>query len=178
MTDRPNETHPLPGPRTPAIRILLYAAPLAFMVLVVASIVAAGAVAGEAAERKDAFVRRAEEHVAHSILGGQGAARILVDRARSARASLTDVLLAPGASIPPRTESEQDTFLYVVQGVAKVTVEGRQRAARKGDAVHIPAGQRYTILSAGKFEPLRMVLFHVGPGPEQRFADGEPVPLD
>ncbi|RMG14232.1 MAG: cupin domain-containing protein [Deltaproteobacteria bacterium] len=177
----PGSEAPLPGapaPGTPPIRILLYVAPLAFLGMVVAAIVAAGAIAGETAERKDAFVRRAEDFVAHSILGGQGAARILVDKSRSDRASLTDLLLAPGASIPPRTESEQDTLFYVIRGVAKVTVDGRQRAARPGDAVHIPAGKRYSVLSAGRFEPLRLVLVHVGPGPEQRFTDGAPTAME
>lgn len=115
----------------------------------------------------------------HLIADGRGTARLLLTPATGATAaSLTELTLAPGAQVPEHVHETSTEILYVQQGTAEFSVDGKTFKAAQGDAVYIPAGSKHSAKVTGRLQPLRAVQVYVGPGPEQRFTKGARVAAD
>jgi quercetin dioxygenase-like cupin family protein len=110
----------------------------------------------------------------HRIVAGKGTARLLLNAATGASAAaLTHLTFAAGAEVPEHVHAESAELLYVEEGVLEMTIAGRPATARGGDAVYIPAGTPHATRAT---RATRAVQLYVGPGPEQRFRQGERVP--
>jgi mannose-6-phosphate isomerase-like protein (cupin superfamily) len=62
-------------------------------------------------------------------------------------------------------------ILYIEEGAAEMTVDGKKLRVEKGDAVYIPAGAKHSAQVVSQ-ETFRAVQVYAGPGPEQRFTQG------
>ncbi len=110
------------------------------------------------------------------ISQGKGTAILLVNEETGARAASLGVLeLQAGAGVPEHIHEHSVEMLYVEEGGAEMTVEGQVLPVRAGDAVYIPAGIRHSARIPEGAPRFRAVQVYVGPGPEQRFRQGEPV---
>lgn len=115
----------------------------------------------------------------HLIAGGKGTAKVLLDASTGANAAaLTLLTLTPGAEVPEHVHDGSTEILYVEDGTVEMTIAGQRYTAGPGDVVHIPAGVKHAARVSGRFQPLRAVQVYVGPGPEQRFRQGEKVAGD
>jgi putative monooxygenase len=118
----------------------------------------------------------AAEAPAFRIAQGRGTATLLLEASTGARAASLGVLeLQGGASVPEHVHPDSVEMLYVEQGEAEMTVEGQVLPVRAGDAVYIPAGTRHSARLPEGAPDFRAVQVYVGPGPEQRFRQGEPL---
>ncbi|HEX8439322.1 cupin domain-containing protein [Archangium sp.] len=110
------------------------------------------------------------------ISQGKGTAILLVNEETGARAASLGVLeLQGGAGVPEHIHEHSVEMLYVEEGGAEMTIEGQVLPVRAGDAVYIPAGTRHAARIPEGTARFRAVQVYVGPGPEQRFRQGEPV---
>ncbi|WP_309893731.1 cupin domain-containing protein [Archangium sp.] len=110
------------------------------------------------------------------ISQGKGTAILLVNEETGARAASLGVLeLEAGAGVPEHIHENSVEMLYVEEGTAEMTVEGKVVAVRSGDAVYIPARVRHSARIPEGAPRFRAVQVYVGPGPEQRFRQGVPV---
>jgi len=110
------------------------------------------------------------------IAQGKGTAVLLVNEETGARAASMGVLeLDAGAGVPEHIHENSVEMLYVEEGTAEMTVEGKVLPVRSGDAVYIPAGVRHAARIPEGAPRFRAVQVYVGPGPEQRFRQGVPV---
>jgi putative monooxygenase len=113
---------------------------------------------------------------AYLLPGGQGTARLLVNAETGASAASLGILeLRAGAGVPEHLHAHSVEMLYVEEGHVEMAIEGRALSVRPGDAVYIPAGVRHTARVPEDVPRFRAVQIYVGPGPEQRFRQGEPV---
>jgi putative monooxygenase len=138
-----------------------------------------GVCAGCASQAPQVPVRHvvgAADAPAFRIARGQGTATLLLDASTGARAASLSVLeLQGGASVPEHIHADSVEMLYIEQGEAEMTVEGQALSVRPGDAVYIPAGTRHSARIPEGSPGFRAVQVYVGPGPEQRFRQGEPL---
>jgi mannose-6-phosphate isomerase-like protein (cupin superfamily) len=110
------------------------------------------------------------------ISQGKGTAILLVNEETGARAASLGVLeLEAGAGVPEHIHEDSVEMLYVEEGTAEMTVEGKVVPVRSGDAVYIPARVRHSARIPEGAPRFRAVQVYVGPGPERRFRQGEPV---
>ncbi|HYO58296.1 cupin domain-containing protein [Archangium sp.] len=110
------------------------------------------------------------------ISQGKGTAILLVNEETGARAASMGVLeLQAGAGVPEHIHEHSVEMLYVEEGGAEMTVEGQTMPVKQGDAVYIPAGTRHSARIPEGSPRFRAVQVYVGPGPEARFRQGEPV---
>jgi quercetin dioxygenase-like cupin family protein len=110
------------------------------------------------------------------IAQGKGTALLLLNEETGASAASLGVLeLQGGATVPEHVHADSVEMLYVEEGGAEMTVEGQAMPVRQGDAVYIPAGLRHSVRVAEGTPRFRSVQMYVGPGPEARFRQGEPV---
>lgn len=116
------------------------------------------------------------EAPAFRIAQGKGTALLLLNEETGARAASLGVLeLQGGAGVPEHVHAHSEELLYVEEGRAEMTIEGRVLPVRAGDAVYIPAGVPHAARVPEDTPRFRAVQVYVGPGPEQRFRQGEPV---
>lgn len=109
----------------------------------------------------------------YTIAAGKGTATLLLGPSTGAPEAAVDLLvLADGAVVPPHVHDGSVEVLYIVEGRAEMVIAGEAVVAEKGDAVRIPAGVEHSAKVTGS---LRAVQVYVGPGPEQRFTQGERV---
>jgi len=107
---------------------------------------------------------------------GQGTAVLLLNEATGAQAASLGVLeLETGAQVAEHLHESSVEMLYVEEGSAEMTVEGKPYTVKAGDGVYIPAGVRHSARVPEGTPRLRAVQVYVGPGPEQRFRQGTPV---
>ncbi|QRK12008.1 cupin domain-containing protein [Archangium violaceum] len=107
---------------------------------------------------------------------GKGTAILLVNEETGASAASMGVLeLQAGAGVPEHLHERSVEMLYVEEGGAEMTIEGRMLPVKQGDAVYIPAGTLHSARIPEGAPRFRAVQVYVGPGPEQRFRQGEPV---
>ncbi len=117
-----------------------------------------------------------EEAPTFRIAKGRGSATLLLNEDTGARAASLGVLeLQGGVAIPEHIHADSVEILYVEEGGAEMTVEGQALSVGPGDAIYIPAGQRHSARVTEDTPRFRAVQVYVGPGPEQRFRQGEPV---
>jgi mannose-6-phosphate isomerase-like protein (cupin superfamily) len=110
---------------------------------------------------------------AYMIAGGKGVATLLHNAATGSSEAAIDLLsFQDGAAVPPHVHAESAEFLYVLEGRAEMTIAGQVVVIQKGDALRVPAGVEHSAKVIGS---LQAVQVYVGPGPEQRFAQGTPV---
>lgn len=110
------------------------------------------------------------------ISQGKGTALLLVNEETGARAASLGVLeLLAGAGVPEHIHADSVEMLYVEEGGAEMTIEGQTMPVKRGDAVYIPAGTRHSARIPEGAPRFRAVQVYVGPGPEARFRQGEPV---
>ncbi|SEM88974.1 Cupin domain-containing protein [Stigmatella aurantiaca] len=108
--------------------------------------------------------------------GGKGTARLLVNAETGASAASLGILeLQAGAGVPEHVHEHSVEMLYVEEGHVEMSIEGRALSVQPGDAVYIPAGVRHLARVPEGAPRFRAVQIYVGPGPEQRFRQGEPV---
>jgi quercetin dioxygenase-like cupin family protein len=107
------------------------------------------------------------------IAAGRGTATLLLDAAQGAsEASMTRLSFQDGAQVPPHVHDASAELLYVLEGRVEMVVAGEAVVAQKGDAIRIPAGVEHSARVVGGLEAVQV---YVGPGPEQRFTQGERV---
>ncbi|PTL84358.1 cupin domain-containing protein [Vitiosangium sp. GDMCC 1.1324] len=122
------------------------------------------------------YVVNSAEAPTFRISQGKGAATLLTNEETGARAASMGVLdLQGGAGVPEHIHEHSVEMLYVEEGEAEMTIEGQTMPVKKGDAVYIPAGIRHAARIPEGTECFRAVQVYVGPGPEARFRQGEPV---
>lgn len=104
------------------------------------------------------------------IGGGTGVARLGLEDAQSPRppASCALLELGPGGAVPDHSHPDSEELLFVFEGAAVMTVDGREERLTAPVAVRIAPGVKHevTVTSA---TPLRAVQWYTPPGPEQRF---------
>ncbi|MFN7132178.1 MAG: cupin domain-containing protein, partial [Myxococcales bacterium] len=83
-------------------------------------------------------------------------------------AALTVLTLEPGAEVPPHVHEKSVELLYVLEGEARMTLEGETLVLRAGAAVRIPMNARHSAQVTSK-GPLKAVQVYSPSGPEQRF---------
>ena len=72
--------------------------------------------------------------------------------------------LEPGEDIGDEVHPNVDQFFRIEQGEAKfVFDEKRERTARDGDAVVVPAGTYHNVINTSKTEPLKLYTIHSPP---------------
>ncbi|REG27671.1 hypothetical protein ATI61_1096 [Archangium gephyra] len=122
------------------------------------------------------YVVSSAEAPTFRISQGQGTAILLVNEETGARAASMGVLeLQGGAGVAPHIHADSVEMLYVEQGEAVMAIEGQMMPVKQGDAVYIPAGVRHSAAIPDNVPSFRAVQVYVGPGPEARFRQGEPV---
>ncbi|ADO71002.1 cupin domain-containing protein [Stigmatella aurantiaca] len=122
------------------------------------------------------YVVGSAEAPSFRLPGGKGTALLLVNAETGASAASLGVLeLQAGAGVPEHVHEHSVEMLYVEEGGAEMSIEGREMSVRPGDAVYIPAGVRHLARVPEGVSRFRAVQIYVGPGPEQRFRQGEPV---
>jgi mannose-6-phosphate isomerase-like protein (cupin superfamily) len=91
----------------------------------------------------------------------------------SRRASLVEVVLAPGNTSRPVKHRTVEEIWYFLAGSGEVWVEPDTRQVAPGDVVVIPTGSAFQFRATGD-EPLRFLCFTSPPWP----GDGEAIPLE
>ncbi|MCL2774593.1 MAG: cupin domain-containing protein [Oscillospiraceae bacterium] len=56
-------------------------------------------------------------------------------------------------------DSDGDAFVYVIDGVAKLTVDGREHIVKKGEVLIMPANKPHSVYAAEQFKMLLIVVF-------------------
>ncbi|WP_224362801.1 cupin domain-containing protein [Hyalangium versicolor] len=108
----------------------------------------------------------------YQIANGKGSATLLLNASTGASAaSMTLLELNQGAAVPEHVHESSAEILYVEEGAAEMTVDGKKLRVEKGDAVYIPAGAKHSAQVVSQ-ESFRAVQVYAGPGPEQRFSQG------
>jgi quercetin dioxygenase-like cupin family protein len=108
---------------------------------------------------------------AWKIAGGKGTATLLHNGSTGATAAAMDLLvLEAGAAVPPHKHDTSVEMLYVIEGTVDMVIGGEKVSAKAGDAIYVPANVEH---QATATSGLRCVQVYVGPGPEQRFMQGE-----
>lgn len=70
--------------------------------------------------------------------------------------------IAPGADAGPEEEHDADQIIYIVEGEARVRIDGREHTAVAGALVLIPARTRHHVQNPGR-EPLFFVTVYAPP---------------
>lgn len=136
--------------------------------------IAARSWAGEpaAAPRYRVSTKEAPRHL---IANGKGSATLLLNASTGATAaSMTLLELNQGAAVPEHVHETSAEILYIEEGAAQMTVDGKKLRVERGDAVYIPAGAKHSAQVVSQ-ETFRAVQVYAGPGPEQRFTQGPRV---
>ena len=89
----------------------------------------------EATRSNEAFRR-----VLHTTPGGQ----------------LVVMHLQPGEDIGLETHDDVDQYIWIVQGLARATLDGQESTNEPGDVVVIPRGTRHNVLNASSEQPLKL----------------------
>jgi mannose-6-phosphate isomerase-like protein (cupin superfamily) len=98
------------------------------------------------ASAKPAILVRGADTPAHTIAKGLGSAQIFHDRDTSPSASLTLLVLAPGAFVPPHRHPDSVEILYILEGTATMRVDGASFVLGPGDAAWIPMNVEHDAL--------------------------------
>lgn len=112
------------------------------------------------------------------IADGKGGARIMLDETTAPglkEASMSELILLPGAVVPEHTHDTSAELLYVLEGHATMMLDGQEQVVRAGMAIYIPAGVKHSVTMDTKVEPLRAIQVYTPGGPEQRFKKGTPA---
>ncbi len=72
---------------------------------------------------------------------------IVIDEGAGYKVKRIEVL--PGKRLSYQKHARRDERWVVVQGCAQVTLDGNERLARVGEAVHVPAGAAHRIANPG-----------------------------
>lgn len=83
--------------------------------------------------------------------------------ARTERALLDLYCLGPGQEQTPHAHADQDKIYVVLEGRARVSLDGREESLEAGEAVVAPAGSPHGIANAGTSPLLALVV--VAPPP-------------
>ena len=89
------------------------------------------------------------------------------------RASVVEVVLAPGRTSRPVRHRTVEEIWYFLAGTGEVWVEPESRSVAPGDLIVIPTGRAFQF-RAHADEPLRFLCYTSPPWP----GDDEAVPLD
>ncbi len=126
---------------------------------------------------RGATVDRASQPVM-IIAEGKAGARILLDETTAPglkEAAMTELVMLPGAVVPEHTHDASAELLYIIEGHATMTLDGKTQQVRAGMAIYIPAGVKHSLVLDTKVEPLRAIQVYTPGGPEQRFKKGIPA---
>ena len=100
---------------------------------------------------------RVEPQDAGALVGGGGTDRLAVDASRPTEAIAAWMNeLRAGEAESGRAEPGVDCLFYVVTGLARAVVEGRECVAAAGDSFLVPANQAYILSNAGKLDLLAL----------------------
>lgn len=106
---------------------------------------------------------------AHPISGGKGTASILFGSTEGAtEGAMTLLVLQPGAAVPEHVHESSVELLYVLEGEAEMTVDGKTLHVGPETGVRIPKGARHSARVVGG-KALRGLQVYAPGGPEQRF---------
>src|SRR5437867_1646478 len=91
-------------------------------------------------------IAHAKDAAAYRILGGKGTAALLVNQAWGpVDASVTRLVLEPGAEVAEHAHEQSAEILYVVSGKVEMRLgDGPASQAGAGDAIYIPAGVKHS----------------------------------
>lgn len=118
----------------------------------------------------------AKEAPVYAILEGKAAAKLLLNEATgTSDLSLSVLTLEPGAVVAEHVHQTSSETLYVESGEVEMIVAGKVVRAKAGDALYVPAGTPHSARVSAAGQRVKAVQVYVGPGPEQRFAKGQPV---
>ncbi len=129
------------------------------------------AVSGKAPRRGPKPLLRAVGDVpSYRIAEGKAEVRILMDETTSGDegASLSALTAQVGAAIPLHRHENSSEYLFVLEGMAEMTVAGRRLLIQAGDAVQVPSNVEHGATIIGT-EPFKALQFYASAGPEQRF---------
>ena len=56
-------------------------------------------------------------------------------------------------------DSDGDAFVYIIDGAAKLTVDGREHIVKKGEVLIMPANKPHSVYAAEQFKMLLIVVF-------------------
>ena len=94
-------------------------------------------------------------------------AKILVDKETvgAKNLALGIALYEPGEKADFHTHDGEET-MYILQGQAIITVDGKKCGVKKGMTVYIPPGEQHMLENPGR-ETLRFLFIFTPPGPER-----------
>lgn len=107
---------------------------------------------------------------AYRIAEGKAEVRILIDETMSGDegASLSALTAQVGTVIPLHRHENSSGYVFVLEGMAEMTVAGRRLLVAAGDAVQVPSNVEHGATVIGT-EPFKALVFYAWAGPEQRF---------
>jgi putative monooxygenase len=121
------------------------------------------------------YVVSTKEAPRYLLPNGQGSATLMLNASTGASAASMGLLeLTKGTRVPEHTHDTSAEILYVEDGALELIVDGQKVQAGRGDAIYIPAGVKHSVVVVSEV-PFRAVQLYVGPGPEQRFTQGQRV---
>jgi len=124
-----------------------------------------------------ALVVRGDGATTYATQDGKLWAQILIDReGLGAEGAALSVLTAhAGATSPLHEHVGSDEIVVVLEGSAKMILQGARLTLGPGSAIHIPASASHSMVVEADQPTLRVVQIYAPGGPEQRFKKGETV---
>jgi len=107
---------------------------------------------------------RIEDHVRFD-----GAKMAKIALAATARAQLDLYCMAPGQSQKPHSHGDQDKIYYVLEGVGRFSLAGKDMRLASGEALVAPAGVEHGVTNDGT-DPLLVLVVVTPPPPHAREA--------
>lgn len=123
------------------------------------------------------LVVRGDDAATYALQDGKLRVKILVDRERlgAEGAALSLLTAHAGAATAMHEHVGSDEIVVVLEGNAKMLLQGARMTLGPRSAIHIPAGASHSMVVDADNPPLRVVQIYTPGGPEQRFKKGETV---
>lgn len=109
--------------------------------------------------------------------GGLDIRTLLIGEESAGRFSIHDVILRPGATLPPHHLPDSDSYWYVVEGEVELTIGDRTELARRDAFGYAPQDTTQAIRNRSG-APARAYLWYSPAGPERAFALAHKVWLE
>ena len=108
-------------------------------------------------------------------VGGKATVRRLAGKEEGAQNAFFAVLeLSVGAKVPVHRDATEE-YIYVLQGTGQITIDGSVHTLSAGAGVFMPANAEVSFVATGT-EPVKVIQFFAGQGPEAKYASWAAVP--
>ena len=130
-----------------------------------------------AADPAPATVRHISDAPTRSTPSGTASVMRLAGSEDGAKNAFFAVLtIQPGGAVPVHRDATEE-YLYVQTGTGTITIDGTDHAIKPGTGVFMPANAEVSFAVTGD-EPVTVVQFFAGQGPEAKYAGWVAQPVD